>query len=749
MIEEIHVEGNTISSDRMVFKNIRTRKGQMLAEHILNEDIKRLYELDRFKKIEIKREVTGQKIVLTIVVEEKPIIRNKIFLGYKNLKPDDFEEDIQSLEGERYDESSVNADKNHITQKYKENGYLFTLVDHRVIPVKGKVDQVDVQFIIDESPQVKIGDITFHGNDHVESKRLLKLMELRIDRFYNKGVYDPDMYLNDLNKIQSYYQSLGYLDAKATYGKSYFSEDKNWLFLNVDVDEGSLYIVDGIHLEGYDVVTPDAILKDAVLKVGMPYSDYVRIEFQDHIEKFYGEIGRIFTRVHIQPIIDEKKFHVQLNVKIIEGEEVYLNEVRIYGNAKTKDVVIRRELEFYPLERINSKLIQESRRNLYNLGFFEKVLIEPIPTDKSNQANIEIRVSEKQTGSVNFALGFSSVEAIFAQVKYMQRNFDWRDTSKGGMGLFNGQGFIGDGQNLQIAVNTGSRSRRFTIDFSEPWVFNRKIRFGFGLFHTESEISDDFDENRDGLYTRIGKEFLKDLEGFLTYGLSNIKISDIDPNVSPAIREQEGTNIVSSLRNDWIYDSRDNRFFPTLGWYIKPSLMVAGGPVGGNQDFYKSEFEIKTYKKLFTFGQNIHHVLSGRIRLGYAKEYGRTDKVPIFERFFAGGLGSVRGFENRSLGPREGVFEIGGNFLTLFNVEYTFPISEQNFRGVFFYDQGNVYENVDTYSYSEMRSAVGFGVRIQIDALGPFPIALDFAKAVKKEIGDETETFSFNFGNFF
>lgn len=234
--------------------------------------------------------------------------------------------------------------------------------------------------------------------------------------------------------------------------------------------------------------------------------------------------------------------------------------------------------------------------------------------------------------------------------------------------MFNGQGFIGDGQNLQLSINTGTRSRRFTIDFNEPWVFDRKIRFGYGLFRTESEISDDFDESRQGGYLRLGKEFKKDLEGYLTYSLSNIKISDIASYVSPAIREQEGKNTVSSLENFWLYDSRDNRFFPTYGWYLKPSLMVAGGPLGGTQDFIKTDFDVRTYKSVFKFGHNSHHVVSSRLRLGYVKEYGDTSDVPIFERFFAGGLGSVRGFENRSLGPKVGDFEIGGNFLTVLNL---------------------------------------------------------------------------------
>lgn len=752
-IGEIKVEGNTLSSDRLIFKNIRARQGQEfrahVRAHILDEDIKRLYELGRFKKIEVKESINGDTVDLTFIVEEKPMIANRSFKGSKALKSSVYEEEIQTTQGERYDEAIVKSDINKIKQSYKDHGFLFAMITHKVSFVKNKKDHVSVEFIINEKPQVKIGKIEFEGNHHIAAKRLLKFMETKVDRFYNKGVYDSEKFTTDLNKIQSYYQSLGYLDAKVTHGKSYFSGNKKWLYLKILISEGPLYVVNDIQFSGQKVVNKNELREKIHLKVGMPYSDREKYELKSELESFYGELGRVFTQLRIQAIIDEGKAHVVIKVDIQESEQVYLESIKLYGNTKTKDVVIRRELTFFPLERVNTLLIQESERNLRNLGFFENVIVDLEPGSKANYANAVVRVTEKQTGSINFALGFSSVESIFAQVKYVQRNFDWRDRSKGITSFFSGQGYIGDGQNLEVAINTGSESRRFTIDFNEPWVFNRKIRFGFGLFHTESSISDDFDEKRDGAYLRIGKEFKKDLEGFLTYSLSNVEISDIEPNVSPAIKEQEGENVVSSLRNDWIYDSRDNRFYPTKGWYLKPSIMLAGGPIGGTQDFYKLEFETKTYKKVFSFGVKNHHVLSGRLRLGFADEYGDAKSVPIFERFFAGGLGSVRGFENRSLGPKDGTFEVGGDFLTVFNMEYTFPISENTFRGVVFYDQGNVYESTSSFSYGDLRSAIGFGLRIQLDVLGPFPIALDFAKPIRKEDGDDTEAFSFNFGNFF
>ena len=412
-------------------------------------------------------------------------------------------------------------------------------------------------------------------------------------------------------------------------------------------------------------------------------------------------------------------------------------------------MVIRRELEFYPGERINTLLVDSSKRNLGNLGFFSRNDIDIVPSESPDKASVVVRVTEKETGSINFALGFSSVESIFGQVKYSQRNFDWRDRERGLGSFFTGDGYIGDGENLSVTLNTGTETRRYNVDFSEPWVFNRKIRFGFGVYHTESSLASDYDETSNGLYLRVGKEFMKDLEGALTYTIRSNEISDVDSSASQAIKDEVGMSTVSSVKNDWEYDGRDNRFFPTKGWYLHPAFTIAGSILGGNQDFYKIEMEVKNHQLVYDFGDEKEHILNHRFKLGYVEHYGRSDRVAIFERFFAGGMGTVRGFANRSLGPKVGGDEVGGKFLAVYNLEYSMPINGRNIRTVIFSDTGNVYSNIGAFSASDLRTSLGFGLRLIIPPLGPTPLALDFAKPIRQQDGDEKETFSFNFGNFF
>jgi len=748
-IKKIIVEGNSLSSDRLILKNIRTREGDEYRPFTVNEDIKRLYELKKFNKVEMIEKVIDEEIHITIIVVEKPVILERVFEGLKKIKESDFEDEIRSTVSDRYDPSTASADAKRIEKVCRDKGYLFAKVDHKTEQSEGHADKVILKFIINENAQVKIGGINFHGNDHMPETRLHKIMQVKIDRMLRKGVYDAETYSLDLNNIQDYYHSLGYLDAKVSPGESFYSENKNWLFLNVDIDEGQLYIIDSMEFIGCNKLTEDEIYKKLPQKTGMPFLKYSKELIERDVQQLYGEIGRVFTRVKVKVSIDQVTSHVSLMINIEEGEEVFLEQIKVEGNDKTRDVVVRRELEFYPLERINTKLIEESKRNLRNLGFFEKVDIDILPTDDADKAEIMVRVTEKETGSINFALGFSSVESVFGQIKYNQRNFDYRDTKHGMRGFFSGESYIGDGQNLSVTLNTGTETRRFSIDFSEPWVFNRKVRFGFGLYSTDSSIADDYDESQTGFYVRLGREFVKDLEGFVTYGLRNHSISDVEPSASTAIQIEEGTRLVSSLKNDWIYDKRDNRFFPTTGYSLSPSLTLAGGLLGGSQDFYKLEFEAKTYKTMLDFGDNNKHILSGRIKFGHVQEYGDSDRVAIFERFFGGGLGSVRGFKNRSLSPKQNGDEIGGNFLSVANIEYSVPINEEALRAVFFYDMGNAFADVGDLSFSDLRSSVGIGFRLQIPAFGPTPLALDFAKSIRKQDGDDTETFSFNFGSFF
>ena len=746
-VASIKIEGNQLTKDRVFYKNLRTRVGESYRPLILNEDVKRLYELGLFDRIDVSESVKNDGIHLKIVVVEKPVLREISFEGQRKIKMSRFEDEIRSLVGERYDESLAKADVLSIERSYRDAGHLFVEVSSRVEKIAAA--EVRLVYVVRENFNVRIGGIEFTGNESLPKRRLSKVMETKVDRLLSKGVFDEGVYDLDLKKLASYYRSLGFLDAKVTPGKSYFSEDRSWLYLKILVEEGPLYVIDDIVFRGNSILTSEELRKRMPVKPGQPFTDLVRFKLATHVEKKYGEIGRVYTTARVKANHNSEFSHVSIDIEIRESEEVFVESVEVEGNHKTRDVVIRREMEFYPGEMIDSELISRSRRNLSNLGFFSRNDIDIEPGSESHLARMVIRVEEKETGSINFGLGFSNIESITAQVKYTQRNFDWMDRKEGLGGFFSGRGYIGDAQTLSVSINTGTQTRRFNVDFAEPWVFNRKIRFGFGLYHTESSIADDYDEKQEGFYLRVGKEFMRDLEGFMTYSLREHEISDVDPTVSQVIRNEQGSRLISSLNNNWVYEGRDNRFFPTAGWYYNPSLTLAGGLLGGDQDFFKFEFEAKAHWLIIDLDDMNQHTLNFRTKWGLVESYGDSTRVAIFEKFFAGGMNSVRGFSNRSLSPKINGDEVGGQVLSIANLEYSIPINEQAIRGILFYDIGNAFEDVPAFKFSDFRMSLGVGLKLKIPALGEMPLSLDFAKPIRRQDGDDTETFSFNFGNFF
>lgn len=750
-VGHLNIEGNSLTSERFIRKNIRTREGMEFHETILNEDLRRLYALGRFDKVSFQRNEKDDLIDITIVVEEKPIVDKIVFEGNKRLKDNELLEKVRILEQERYDRGMARRDADELVQLYIDRGFLTAQAKHEVRPVKDIRDRVELVFRITEGLRALVGGIEFVGAPHVSRYDLSRVMETKVDGLFSSAYYDPGKFRGDLERLEAYLRSIGYLDAKVKPGKSRFSENGKWLYLQIEIEEGRLYLIDKITIKGNEVYSVEEILHEIPVKVGMPYSEQNKSRLEYMIGRMYGRVGRIFTHVNATPTLNMNKAHVQLDVEVSESEEVFVENVFIRGNDKTRDVVIRRELLLFPLERANTDLIERSERNLLNLGFFKTVRITPEVGSQRHLANIRIVVEEQPTGNFNVAFGFSSIESFFLMFKYRQKNFDWRDRRGGLIALLLGQGYVGDGQELILEVNTGVKTRKYQLDFQEPWVFNRKVHLGYGFFHTESEVAN-YDEKRDGVKVRVGREFIPDLGGYLTMNYQRIEISDIDNSVSPAIKDEEGINDVVSLINEWVYESRDNRFRPTMGWNHRAGLALAGGPFGGDKDFYKLTYNAITHKKVFTMENGGNHVLNWKLSTGYAHAYGDTEKVPIYERFSCGGYRTVRGFPYRSLGPRDErdpSFEIGGELLLAFTGEYEFPVTEDVIRGVFFYDQGYSWNGLDDFNYNDTRSSAGFGMRISVPALGQVPIMLDFAFPVRKKHGDETETFTLNFGGFF
>ncbi|MDP2831285.1 MAG: outer membrane protein assembly factor BamA, partial [Candidatus Omnitrophota bacterium] len=400
----------------------------------------------------------------------------------------------------------------------------------------------------------------------------------------------------------------------------------------------------------------------------------------------------------------------------------------------TKDLVIRREMRIHPGEKFDGDKLRRSKERLANLGFFEEVSYDTEETGQPAKKNLVVDVKETKTGAFSFGGGYSTVDQFIGFVEVEQKNFDWK----------NWPYFTGAGQNLKVRASIGNLSQGFELSFTEPWLFDYPVSFGFDLYRRMHDRDTDtgygYDETVTGGDLRLGKEISEYLRGDLMYRLDEIDIKNPSSDASQDLKDEVGTNVISVISPSLTYDSRDNIFDTRKGDLFTASFDFAG--LGGD----------KSYTKFF--GRASHYfpmprgaVLEVRGKLGLAQPNGSTEKLPIYERFFAGGAYTIRGYEERKVGPIDPVSKdpLGGASMAVGNIEYTYPLFSF-LKVAAFYDVGNVWEKLgDIFSNKDangvensggFKSALGLGLRIKTP-IGP--IMLDYGIPMDKQSGESSK----------
>jgi outer membrane protein insertion porin family len=443
------------------------------------------------------------------------------------------------------------------------------------------------------------------------------------------------------------------------------------------------------------------------------------------LQDLYGAKGYIDTRIIARKNANPITGTMDLVYEFEEGNKSYIEKVEIRGNLKTKDRVIRRELSVAPGEVFDMTKVKLSKQRLEGTRLFERIDTQPEPTDVPNRKNLVVSVDEAETGHLSFGAGFSSIDSILGFVEYRESNFQF-------------PWFRGGGQKLRLRASVGALRRDYQISFVEPWFLGRKLELGVDAYHRELDfvsVNDLYNERRTGtrfgLRKALGSDFLI---GGVSYTIENIGIIDVDRNAPPTIQQEKGDRLVSKTGYSLAYDTRKYQtawsgFLPVAGQNTEIRSELAGGPFGGDTDFYKLEFGSKWYFK----GPFQGHVLEMEGRIGTVDHYGGSDRVPFFDRFFLGGMDTLRGYRFRQVGPREVDFDsgederIGGNTFWYSTVEYSVPVIEF-LRFAVFYDIGMVYP--DAWSLTEASDTGfyndnwGIGVRLNIPRLGP--LRLDY-----------------------
>ncbi|MCG8405106.1 MAG: outer membrane protein assembly factor BamA [Phycisphaerales bacterium] len=687
------------------------------------------------------REVNGQ-LVLLFVVQERPFVTAIEFIGNEKFDAGDLLAEIELEVGSPISEFLISQAEEQIELKYKEEGYAYASVevDREILR-----DDRRALFRVSEGPRVRVKEIVFEGNTAFSDLRLKSLIETATYIWlFRTGSFDPETADRDAAAIKSFYIARGYLNAQVGYRADPYENSESDLTITFQIEEGLQHVIKSVVYDGNSVFSDDAIqtmmnsLTGAVID-----SDILKNDLQN-IQRAYGELGYLYVDVSGSHVFDEEDGFVHLTVRIIEGDQYRFGLITIRGNRQTQDRVIRRELRFFPEELYDTEKVKKAELRLVETRLFNEASIKP-QGDVPGIRDALVTVEEADTTTILFGLGVTSNSGVVGSISIEQRNFDLLDWPRSSEELFKFKSFRGAGQTLRLNLEPGTELTRGRLEFREPYLFDREMGFGMGLYAFERS-RDAFDERRIGFTTSLDKRwregFLNGWAGEIAFRFENINVSDTDNFTAEEIRDDEGNNWLTTVKGTLIRDKTDSHWLPSEGDRLKLSVEQAG-VFGGDHTFTKAMGTYDRYWTLKTDNFGRKHVIQLGGTIGNI-----FGDAPVFERFFAGGIGSIRGFEFRGISPRAGIRDdrIGGDFMLLTNAQYSFPLVGKTVRGVTFLDMGTVEED---FGLSDWRASVGVGVRIYVKYFGPIPLSFDLAAPISKDSEDDTQVFNFSFGTTF
>jgi len=751
VIDEI----GTDASDVLTFCSVTA--GGEISQEALSKDVRSLLDTGRFGYAGVELEKVDDGIRVVYVVR-----RRYRFQEPMSIKGVDFfsERKIRKLSelksGDYIDESVLSEKTSNIRDAYVKKFFPDAKISVKIEPIENGAGSANVILTVDEGERVKIKEFRFTGNPSIDSK------ELR-SSFGQRPWYDPRGWFSDTpvsaqdledarQLAEEVYHNQGYLDAKvAAPVKEMIDEGEAVMVFAVT--EGDVYSVDSTAIKGVKLFPEGEVLSEGSLKVDAVAGRSSIDASAKKIGEYYTSRGYIDTRVRpvIEPV-EGKPGRMAITYDVIEGGLVYINNIIIRGNNKTKDKVLRRELMVNPGEVMDGVRIERSENRLKNLGYFKNVRNYTEKTDKAGIRDLVYEVEEQRTGNFMVGAGFSSVDNLVGFAEISQSNFD----------ILNWPNFTGGGQKARIGVEAGSRRQTIEASVTEPWFLDRPLALTVEGYR-RMRWYDNYDEIRTGgsvglsypiKVGRIGARYTAELvEMDDTDSGYYLDAPDGDSIIPDSYtgryqddyfgyqNDEYGDAINSVIRLYWAHDTRDQPFVPTRGYKTTVFGEVSEGNFGDNEIYsmganYSRWFRMPWYK----------HVLSLRGRVETVEAY--NGEVPVYEKLFAGGPRSIRGFDYRDVGPK--VFSdsgnhapIGGQTLALATLEYTIPIFKA-LRFATFMDAGSVGKDQFDPELSDICVSAGIGFRIDIPG---FPIRFDFAKPVSEddEYTDE-EVFSFAIG---
>jgi outer membrane protein insertion porin family len=723
LIYKITILGNVKIEEGVIRGAVKSREGGPFSNEQVREDLRSIFALGYFTDVQVDVKSTPKGKEIIYIVAEKPSIKEVVILGNNKVKLDDIKEKVTLAPRSILDLQKVVENADEIRKLYFSKGYYGVKVEHQVESLE--TNEAVVTFRITEGSKGHIKKIIFKGNRKIKSSDLKKVMMTKewnlLSFITKKGILVEDALKSDVQLINAYYYDHGYLDAKVSEPKIDLRDPKR-IRIEIEIEEGPQYRLGTIDFKGDILTSKEDLFKGLKLKRNDIYrNSAVREQIRFYMEEFANQ-GYAYVEINPETSIDSKNLLVHLTFDVEKKKRVSFEKIEITGNTKTRDRVIRRELEVGEGEMYSVTDLNESRDRLRRTGYFKEVGFSTSRGSTDEKINLDIKVEEAPTGAFSFGVGYSSIEKVVGSVTLSENN------------LF-GMGYKG-----LLRFQLGTESNNFKVSFTDPYFLGYPYSVGIDLYREDISYFDTYSYKVLGGDLRLGKELSKRIRLDAMYKLENVDVFDVAENASIYIKEQEGKATTSAISLTLTMDTRDDYYAPSRGGRHTLSVENAGGILGGDNYFVKGVLETSWF-----FPLPLSTVLNLRGKLGIIEAYGGK-KEPIYEKFFVGGLSTIRGFEYGMAGP----IDINGDpqgakKMVVFNAEWIFPLSRDiGLRGAIFFDVGKGFD--EWGDITPLKAGAGPGIR-WFSPVGPLQIDLGFNLSPKK--GEKTNVFDFSMGTVF
>jgi outer membrane protein insertion porin family len=747
VVRDIRVEGLQRIAPGTVFSYLPVKVGDRMEASQTPELVRALYRTGFFKDVSLERE--GD--VLVIQVEERAAISEINIEGNKAIDTKDLKQglkDIGLAEGRTFNRSVLEKIENELRRQYYNQGKYGVKVESTVTPLERNRVAVNIDIVEGETATIKriniVGNKAFDEDDLLDEFKQTSggwLSWLTKDDQYSKQKLS-----GDLEALRSFYLDRGYLNFRIDSTQVTITPDKQDIFVTVNITEGEVYRIEDIKLAGELVAPPDEYFPLIELSRGEPFSRKKVVESNERIVKKLGDLGYAFANVNPSTQLNDEKKTVALTFFVDPGKRVYVRRVNFKGNAKTRDEVLRREFRQMESAWFSGSQVKTSRERLQRLGFFETVTVEtPAVAGSTDQVDVDVTVKERDSGALTAGIGYGQSQGILLNASIVQNNF------------------LGTGKRVAVTFNNSDINTIYSLSYTNPYFTPEGISRGFTLLYRETDFTSLTtsqyltDVVRGGVNFGVPVTDVDRINFTLDAENTEIKLSGFaSAQLIDFVREYGNEYLNFPFGVSWVSDTRDRAIFPTTG--ATQRLFGEVSLPGSDLEYWKIGYTHKRYfplSKTFTLALNLD--------VGYGDGYGNTAELPFYEHFYAGGFGTVRGFELYSLGPRDSLGNAyGGNLRTVANVEVLFPMPGRAFaesvRLATFFDAGNVFLTNDGnipaaagccangFDAGELRYSAGVGATW----LSPFgALTVSLAQPLNEKDGDETQMFQFQFGQSF